>query len=115
MDTPQEVEVWFVLPALRRLFVLSLKKQGLKQKKIALILGITEPAISQYLRNKRGDNIKFSEDIIKDVDDSCSRIVNNSSFRTEFQNILKKIRETRYICSVCHDHTDSKENCKICY
>ncbi len=115
MDTPQEVEVWFVMPALRRQFVFSLKKQGLKQKNIAKMLGITEAAVSQYLRNKRGDAIKFSEGVLKEVEATCARIVDNNSFRTEFQNILKKIRESRYICSICHDHIESKKNCKICY
>ena len=32
MDTPQEIEVWYVLPALRREIAIALKKQGLKQK-----------------------------------------------------------------------------------
>ena len=115
MDTPQEVEVWFVLPALRKLFVVSLKKQGLKQNKIAKLMNITESAVSQYLKNKRGDTIKFSNEIINTVLKSTLKIANHEKYKLEFQKILRKIKKSKFMCTVCHDHTNSKENCNICY
>ena len=115
MDTPQEVEVWFVLPALRRQFVIALKKQGMKQKEIASLMNLTEPAVSQYLKNKRGDSIEFTQEIEKNIEESCKRIDNEKKFKKEFQNLLKKVRVSKFICRVCHDHIKTEDNCKICY
>ena len=57
---PQEIEVWYLIPALRREFTrIFIKDYGLTQKQTADILGITEAAISQYLRLKIANQIKF--------------------------------------------------------
>ena len=56
MELPQEIELWYVIPAIRKQLVIELKRKGLKQKAIAPILGITEAAISQYNRDKRACN-----------------------------------------------------------
>lgn len=116
MDTPQEVEVWFVLPALRRQYVLALKQEGLKQKSIANIVNLTEAAVSQYLKKKRGDAITFSKEILQDIQSSVKKIVaKKSDYRHEFQNVLKKLKHSRFICTVCNDHTNSNDECEICY
>ena len=50
---PQEIEVWYIIPAVRRELAKSMVKIGLKQKQIAVTLGITEAAVSQYLKLDR--------------------------------------------------------------
>lgn len=116
MDTPQEVEVWFVLPALRRQYVMALKKEGLKQKNIANIVNLTEAAVSQYLKKKRGDAITFNKETLDEIQISVKKIVaKKSEYRREFQNVLKKLKHTRFICTVCHDHTNTDDKCEICY
>ena len=50
---PQEIEVWYVLPAIRKELVVTLKEKNLTQKKIAEFLNITEAAVSQYIKQKR--------------------------------------------------------------
>ena len=37
----------------RRELTIALKKKNIKQKQIASILGVTESAVSQYMKNKR--------------------------------------------------------------
>ena len=116
MDTPQEVEVWFVLPALRRQFVLEFKKQNMKQKDIAKIMRITEPAVSQYIKNKRGKSIAFDKYIKSDIKTSVSKImIEKSKFRQEFQKVLKTLKKARFVCSVCHEHTGADKDCNVCY
>jgi len=116
MDTPQEVEVWFVLPALRRQYVIAFKKEGLKQKDIAVIVNLTEAAVSQYLKKKRGDAITFKKEILQEIQTSAKNIVNKKiEYRKEFQNVLKKLKHSRFICTVCHDHTNATDECEICY
>ena len=63
---PQEIEVWYIIPAIRReLTKILIKQYNLKQKKVAMLLGISEAAISQYLSNKRGQEIKFPKEMEK--------------------------------------------------
>ena len=116
METPQEIEVWYILPALRRQLAVCLKKEGMKQKDIALALNLTEPAVSQYLKRKRGEEISFSVDLTEEVSLSAKNIMKDRNrLRSEVQKLLKKVKETKFICSVCHDHIKSAEDCEICY
>ncbi|AJF61420.1 TPA: hypothetical protein HA239_04410 [Candidatus Woesearchaeota archaeon] len=115
MDTPQEIEVWFILPGLRREFVVALKRQGIAQKKIARLLNISEPAVSQYLSNKRGATT-FNDALHKEIDASAGKIIaKKSDFRTELQKMLRIIKKTRFICGVCHEHLDTEDDCEVCY
>ena len=60
MMQPQEIEVWYVLPALRKELCLDLVEAGVSRTKIAGLLGITEPAVSQYVTGKRASKFEFS-------------------------------------------------------
>jgi len=116
MDTPQEVEVWLILPAIRKQLAFSLKEQGMKQKDIAKTLGMTEAAISQYLSKKRGDEIKFDAPFVSRINLSATRIIEEKgSFRVELQKLLRDIKDNRFICDVCHEHTASEKGCSICF
>jgi uncharacterized protein len=51
---PQEIEVWYVIPAVRReLARILTSKHGLSYEKTGNVLGISKAAISQYQKNKR--------------------------------------------------------------
>ena len=60
---PQEIEVWYILPAIRRELVVVLKEKGISQKKIAEMVGIVQSAVSQYLAGKRGGEVVFPKDV----------------------------------------------------
>jgi len=52
---PCETVVWKVLPLIRRELVnVFINKYGMSQKEAAQHFNLTESAISQYMRNKRG-------------------------------------------------------------
>ena len=55
--------IWDVLPSIRAAIAEELMKRDLPQKEISRLLGITPPAVSQYLSKKRGYNIEFGEEI----------------------------------------------------
>lgn len=63
MKSPCEQIVWDVLPSIRAAIAEELVKRGITQKEISRMLGITPPAVSQYVSKKRGYNIEFREDI----------------------------------------------------
>ena len=116
MPHPQEIEVWYVLPAIRRELVLQFKKQGMKQKEIARILKVTEPAISQYLKEKRAKGIKFEGQIKQSIQRAARKIIlQKSCIVKEIQQICKKFRKNGMLCKIHRekDHNVSKE-CSVC-
>lgn len=65
--TPCETALWKVLPSIRKELVIYLvDDKKLPRKKVSKIVGVTEPAISQYLKNKRG-KIKFTTNQKKEI------------------------------------------------
>jgi len=72
-QTPCEIIVWHVLPAIRRELAKNMiEKHGLTQKEAAEKLGLTEAAVSRYKSGKRGylemPNGEIRKEIIKSVD-----------------------------------------------
>ena len=115
MITPREVQVWYILPALRRQLAIAIKRSGLKQKEIASILNLTEPAVSQYLKGKRGEQVIFSKEIQKEIRRSAKIIVKYpKKVNSELQKIFKKVNESKFICSVCKDHIHTENGCNVC-
>ena len=57
---PQEIEVLFILPALRRELSKELiKTYGITYEKTGKLLGITKAAVSQYISHKRAAKIRL--------------------------------------------------------
>jgi predicted transcriptional regulator len=116
MDTPQEVEVWFVLPAIRRQLAICLKDVGTKQKDIATALNLTEPAVSQYLTKKRGEEIAFTKEALLEIKKSAIIIAeDNTKARSEIQRLMQTIKDSKFLCTVCNDHANTPSDCEICY
>ena len=116
MIYPQEIEVWYVLPLIRKELAKELLKCNLTQKEIALRLGLTEAAVSQYINEKRANNSGLYKEIKKAVENSAKRIANNLNAMKEIQNLSKLFWDTRGICKihVQHDKSISKK-CDICF
>ena len=114
---PQELEVWYLIPALRReLAKIFIKEYGLKQKDAAECLGITEAAISQYLKSKRGNEIKFSEKAMKEIKDSAREVMENKSdIMNNIYALCVSLRKSKAMCDF-HRMRDKKipKNCKVC-
>ncbi|NYT02749.1 MAG: helix-turn-helix domain-containing protein [Methanosarcinales archaeon] len=63
MKSPCEEVVWNVLPAIRAALAEELVKRDLSQREVSELLGITPPAVSQYVSKKRGYSIQFRQDV----------------------------------------------------
>jgi len=58
---PCEIVSWNVLPAVRREMTNYLiNEKNVSRKTVAKKLGLTESAVCQYVKNKRGGSYKFS-------------------------------------------------------
>lgn len=79
------------MPSIRKELVLYLvEDRKISRKKVSKIVGVTEPAISQYLKNKRG-RIKFTSKQKKEI-----RIVGDELIK---ENSKKKF--VQCMCRLC--------------
>jgi predicted transcriptional regulator len=101
MILPQELEVWYILPAIRSEMAKCLASKGLKHKDVAKLLGITESAISQYLRGDRAQKVKFSKKVISEIENSCNKIITEKdSAQREIQSICALLRKHGTLCEM---------------
>lgn len=112
---PQEVIVWYVLPAIRREITKSLiTDYHLPQKEIAKRFGLTEPAISQYKKGARGD-IDLSSDIKNKVKEAARNIAEeDSSAPREVQRVLKFIQKEGFLCEFHKKYGLVHQDCDMC-
>ncbi len=115
MVYPSEILFWDILPAIRREIVIELKELGIKQNEIAKTMGITPSAVSQYLKNKRGD-FEFSKEFSQKIKESAKRIKEDSSIVFNETNMLvKEFENSKAICIVCRKKNNIPENCGVCF
>ena len=117
-----EVVAQYVLPTMRALIAKKLmEKYKLTQQNAALKLGLTQSAISQYMRNLRGSKIKSiekDENINKEIEIFVDRIASGDldSLKTldAFCSICKLIRKKKLLCSIHIKLFPELKDCRIC-
>ena len=117
-----EIIVTTVLPAIRSMITKELlDTYSLTQKEAAKLLGLTQPAISQYNRESRGFKIKLLEkqpEIMNMIDDLTkdivSRKVNPREIQSKFCKICKAVRSSRVICHLHEEIYPSIAPCLKC-
>lgn len=114
MQTLQELQVWFVLPGIRRELANALKAKGVNQKKIALILDITEAAVSQYVAGKRGNDMTFDASFKREVELSAQALKDGANLQSEVQRLLRLTEHHRSACSPCPEKKRNS-SCEVCY
>ena len=112
---PQEVEVFYILPALRRELALCMKAGGKSQRDIAKLLCVTEPAISQYLSSKRASLVKFNKKLKTAVEESAKRITGQQELLRETQSLLQLVRDERIICKIHESFGKVPKGCNTCF
>lgn len=116
MKQPQEIEVWYLIPSLRRKIARCMvKKHGLSQRKTAELLGITESAVSQYVNEKRAKDSALSCGIAKAIESSSKRMINRqSNFIIETQKLLRIAQKDGTLCSIHKKYDCVPEKCNYC-
>ena len=113
---PQEIQVWYIIPALRKELTLEMKKLGLDQKTIAKIIGVTEAAVSQYIKEKRANEIEFDQKTKDEIKKSAQLISQNGKLLfQEMQHLINQALENKVLCKFCHSINDLPENCDVCF
>ncbi|MDP3765126.1 MAG: transcriptional regulator [Nanoarchaeota archaeon] len=117
---PQEIEVRYILPAIRReLARIFIEEHKLSQKEAAKILGLTEAAVSQYRHFKRAKEVVFSESVVNEIRISADRILadKNSKQRiiAEMYRISNLTKVKQILCDIHRAQSKELENCNICF
>ena len=101
-NLPQEIEVWYVIPAIRKeLARVFINKYKMTQEKAASILGVSKSAVSQYLSSKRA-TLKFNKEVISEIVKSADRIVKDRNIVVkEIVRIINYMKGRGFLCSVC--------------
>ena len=102
----QEVEVWYIIPAIRKeLARLLTGKYGLSYEKAGRVLGVSKAAVSQYLSNKRANKVCLDAKTKREIKKSAVLIVENSKVTMdEMQRILKFMKDNHCSCDVCEKY-----------
>lgn len=115
---PQEIEVWYIIPALRRELTKALiNNHNLSQKEVAKLLGITEAAISQYMHSKRAKELAFTKELEKSIKEAAQRIVKDpKAVLYEMNRLCTETKDCKFICDIHHKYDKGLTNrCEICF
>ncbi|MGY5877388.1 MAG: hypothetical protein RTU30_16670 [Candidatus Thorarchaeota archaeon] len=127
---PQEVEVWYVLPSIRRELTRVMISKGIAQKTIAKMLGVTEPAVTQYKLEKskrsRGDQVDIPKKMMAEIKKSAETIIEawetkgdeDNVYETmtrEVNRIIRALRDSGILCEVHREYCEGvHEGCSAC-
>ena len=109
---PQEIEMFYIMPTLRRELAIEMKNLGLKQNKIADLLQIKKSTVSQYVNNQRGSKIEFSIGIKQEISKSAPKITDTLSLIRETQRLIREIRQSCELCRIHKQLANVPKNCE---
>ena len=122
MLLPAEIETRTSVPALRAMVAKRLlSKYDLSQKAAAEAMGVTQAAISNYLRGTRGSAFTIGSDsrievLIQEVAEMMVERKETSSIISKFSEACTLIRTERMLCDV-HKQLEPAidvESCHVC-
>ncbi len=123
MMIPCEIAVKSVIPAIRAYVAKELTQTyKMRQNDVANRLGITQTAISKYVRDVRGQVVRIdqTEEIRSMMNRIVSQAANEKISRTQltlgFCEVCKMVRRNGIMCELCKrsDPVLDIDLCKVC-
>jgi len=123
MMIPCEIAVKSVIPAIRACVAKELTQTyKMRQNDVADRLGITQTAISKYVRDVRGHVVRIdqTEEIRSMMNKIVSQAANDKISRTQltlgFCEVCKMVRRNGIMCELCKrsDPAIDIDLCKVC-
>ncbi len=118
MRPPCEIVVWYVIPSIRSELAKELLNLGMKQKQISELLDITQPAVSQYISDKRGHGIKFdphTQNMIRLLaKDLIEQDLDQGAIIQRVCEICKNVKAEEIICQLHKEKDNVPTGCKAC-
>lgn len=111
---PQEIEVFYIIPAIRSHLARYMKESGKSQKDIAELFGLRESTVSQYITKKRA-TLHIEKSIQEKIKKIAAKIKTPIDTVSAIQDILEEIKKKQCICTI-HRQVASKipNNCRAC-
>jgi predicted transcriptional regulator len=123
MLLPSEIEAKSLIPAVRAILAKKLiKEYSLKEEDVAKVLGITQAAVSNYVRGTRGDielisKLESVREVMRIIDDISRDLSTNKAYTpstlAKFIGLCNYMRYTLIICDV-HHSIESNIDEQIC-
>lgn len=118
MRPPCEIVVWYIIPTIRSELAKELLNLGMKQKEISELLDITQPAVSQYISDKRGHGIKFTDETQELIKifarDLVDGKVDKTGIISRICGICKQIKTEDIICHLHKEKDNIPLDCNAC-
>ncbi len=126
MLLPAEIESKTLIPALRAIIAKKLvETHNIREEEISKMLGVTQAAISNYVRGTRGDpsliaKLLGQEQVVKMIDILCDELSSDKAYTpaslAKFIGLCNYIKSSLLICEIHHNlESDIDERiCKEC-
>ena len=126
MLLPAEIESKTLIPALRAILAKTLaEKHEIREDEISKMLGVTQAAISNYIRGTRGDpelikKLLNEKQVYDIVDEICDNLSTDKSYTpstlAKFIGLCNYIKSSLLICDIHHNLESDidEEICKEC-
>lgn len=114
---PQEIEVWYLIPSLRKeISRILVEKYGFSQKEVSKTMKISEGAVSQYLKSKRGNDLEFNKKELSEIKKSAKNIAENpEEANQELYKVCVALRGSKSMCDLHKKYDPSvPKNCDLC-
>lgn len=112
---PQEIEVFYIIPAIRSYLAKAMKESGKSQKEIAKLFGLRESTVSQYINGRRA-TLKLDKKSQEKIEKLARKIKTQIDVVVAVQEALNYIEKSQGICQI-HKQIASAIpcNCKVCF
>ncbi len=118
LNLPQEIEYWYIIPCLRGRIAKGLLDRGLKRKQIAETLGISQAAVSHYIKKKRANEViltKYIEKQIALATDIICKKKNTLEFIRQVGKLNQLTKEQGILCRLHKKfNRNLPRNCSLC-
>lgn len=123
MLLPAEIESRTLIPALRAILAKKLAEDhSVREDEISKMLGVTQAAISNYIRGTRGDpaligKLLSDEQVSKMLNELCDNLASDMAYTpsslSKFIGLCNYIKSSLLICEI-HHKLESNIDEKIC-
>ncbi len=126
MLLPAEIESKTMIPALRAILARKLADQHkIREDEISKMLGVTQAAVSNYIRGTRGDpklisQLSSQKQIVEMLDEISENLASNKAYTpaslSKFIGICNYIKTSLLICDIHHNLESNIDEaiCKEC-
>ena len=118
MKPPCEIVVWYVIPAIRSELAKELLNSGMRQKDVSELMDITQPAVSQYITDKRGSGIKLDDNVKMMIHDFAYELSIGKATKADLISrtceIFKNIETADVLSQLGIDKSELGDDCQSC-